>query len=135
MQQFTESLAAWVENLSANSIIMMIMMIFMVIGGVDYIRGNKHGYGKEFEEGFKTMGTLALAIAAIIAIAPSLSEWIRPLVAPIAHAIGADPSIIAGVLLGADMGGYPMAQALAENTAAGKFNGLIVASVMGPTIT
>ena len=52
MQQFTESLAAWVENLSANSIIMMIMMIFMVIGGVDYIRGNKHGYGKEFEEGF-----------------------------------------------------------------------------------
>ena len=43
MQQFTESLTAWGQNLSANSVIMMIMMIFMIIGGVDYIRGNKRG--------------------------------------------------------------------------------------------
>lgn len=49
--------------------------------------------------------------------------------------IGADPSVVAGILLGADMGGYPMATALAENEAVGKFNGLIVASIMGPTIT
>lgn len=135
MQLFLGSLTDWITHISANSIIMMIMMIFMVIGGVDYIRGNKLGYGKEFEEGFKTMGTLAMAVAAIIAIAPCLSQWIRPLVTPIAHAIGADPSVVAGILLGADMGGYPMATALAENEAVGKFNGLIVASIMGPTIT
>ena len=84
MQLFLGSLTDWITHISANSIIMMIMMIFMVIGGVDYIRGNKLGYGKEFEEGFKTMGTLAMAVAAIIAIAPCLSQWIRPLVTPIA---------------------------------------------------
>ena len=97
MQLFLGSLTDWITHISANSIIMMIMMIFMVIGGVDYIRGNKLGYGKEFEEGFKTMGTLAMAVAAIIAIAPCLSQWIRPLVTPIAHAIGADPSVVAGI--------------------------------------
>ena len=135
MQQFTESLTAWGQNLSANSVIMMIMMIFMIIGGIDKLRGNKLGYGKEFDEGFKTMGELVLAVAAIIAIAPFLSKVLEPCVAPIAHMIGADPSVIAGLPLGADMGGYPMASELAETEALGKFNGLIVASVMGPTIT
>ena len=45
MQLFLGSLTDWITHISANSIILMIMMIFMVIGGVDYIRGNKLGYG------------------------------------------------------------------------------------------
>lgn len=135
MQQFTESLTVWIENLSANSVIMMLIMIFMLIGGIDKIRGNKYGYGESFEEGINTIGPLVMVVAAIIAIAPCLAQWIRPAVVPLAHAVGADPSLVAGILLGTDMGGYSMAEALADSTAAGKFNGLIVASIMGPTIT
>ena len=32
MNVFTESLQAWISNLSINSVIMMIMMIFMLVG-------------------------------------------------------------------------------------------------------
>ena len=58
MSVFTESLSAWVSNLSINSVIMMIMMIFMLVGAVDKIMGNKFGYGEQFEEGFNAIGPL-----------------------------------------------------------------------------
>lgn len=45
MSVFTESLQAWFSNISINSVIMMIMMIFMIVGAVDKILGNKFGYG------------------------------------------------------------------------------------------
>jgi len=42
---FTESLSNWISNLSVNTVIIFIMMIFMIVGAVDKIRGNKLGYG------------------------------------------------------------------------------------------
>ena len=51
-QVFVDSIKSWVANLSINSVIMFIMMIFMIVGAVDRIRGNKKGYGEKFEEGF-----------------------------------------------------------------------------------
>ena len=41
MSVFTESITAWVQNISINSVIMMIMMIFMLVGAIDKICGNK----------------------------------------------------------------------------------------------
>ena len=43
MSVFTESLQAWISGISINSVIMLIMMIFMVVGAVDKIMGNKFG--------------------------------------------------------------------------------------------
>lgn len=131
---FVNSLKDWCHSFSINSVIMMVMMIFMAIGGIDKVRGNKWGYGNEFDKGMNTIGTFVPAIAAIIAIAPFVSRIIKPIVLPIANLIGADPSFAAGLLLGADMGGYPLAAALAEDKALGDFNGLIVASIVGPTL-
>ncbi len=61
MNVFIDSVKAWVSGISINSVIMMIMMIFMLVGAVDKIRGNKHGYGEKFEEGFNAIGPLALS--------------------------------------------------------------------------
>ena len=58
MNVFTESLQAWISGLSINSVIMMIMMIFMLVGAVDKIMGNKFGYGEQFDEGFNAIGPL-----------------------------------------------------------------------------
>ena len=69
----TGSLKEWISNLSINSVIMFIMMIFMIVGAIDKIRGNKHGYGEKFEEGFNAMGPLALAMAGVVAAAPVLA--------------------------------------------------------------
>lgn len=70
---FTESIKAWVSGLNINSVIMLIMMIFMIVGAIDRIRGNKLGYGEKFEDGFNAIGGLAIAMAGVYAAAPVLS--------------------------------------------------------------
>ena len=65
-----------------NDIIIYIMVIFMIIGGVDKILGNKFGYGEKFEEGFMAMGSLALAMVGVISLAPVLAKVLRPVVEP-----------------------------------------------------
>lgn len=134
MNVFTESLQAWVSNLSINSVIMMIMMIFMLVGAVDKILGNKFGYGEKFEEGFNAIGPLALSMAGVVAAAPVLAEVLGPIITPIYTAVGADPSMFATTLLACDMGGYPLAMELASNDSFGNFAGLILGTMMGPTI-
>lgn len=131
---FTESIKAWVSSLSINSVIMMIMMIFMVVGAIDKIRGNKLGYGEKFEEGFNAIGALAIAMAGVVAAAPVLSMVLGPIIKPIYTAIGADASMFATTLLACDMGGYPLAMELAADESIGNFSGLILGTMMGPTI-
>lgn len=134
MSVFTESLQAWVSGISINSIIMMIMMIFMIVGAVDKIFGNKHGYGEQFDEGFNAMGPLAIAMAGVVAAAPVLAKLLGPIITPIYTAIGADASMFATTLLACDMGGYPLAMQLAADESIGNFAGLILGTMMGPTI-
>ena len=134
MSVFTESVQAWVSNISINSVIMMIMMIFMIIGAIDKIRGNKLGYGEKFEEGFNAIGPLALSMAGVVAAAPVLSTILGPIITPVYTAIGADASMFATTLLACDMGGYPLAMELAANESIGSFSGLILGTMMGPTI-
>ncbi|QAT43767.1 ethanolamine utilization protein EutH [Aminipila luticellarii] len=130
----TESLQAYVGNLTVNSVIVTIMTIFMLVGAIDKIRGNKLGYGEQFDEGFLAMGPLAIAMAGVVAAAPVLSILLRPIISPIYTLVGADPSMFATTLLACDMGGYPLAMQLAENDTLGNFAGLILGSMMGPTI-
>jgi ethanolamine transporter len=131
---FTDSMKAWVDGLSINSVIMLIMMIFMIVGAVDKIRGNKLGYGEQFEEGFNAMGPLAIAMAGVVAAAPVLAILLKPLIVPIYTAVGADPSMFATTLLACDMGGYPLAMELAADKSVGNFAGLILGTMMGPTL-
>lgn len=117
-----------------NDIIIYIMVIFMIIGGVDKILGNKFGYGEKFEEGFMAMGSLALAMVGVISLAPVLAKVLRPVVEPLYTALGADPAMFATTLLANDMGGYPLAMELAKDPNAGLFAGLILGAMMGPTL-
>lgn len=131
---FTESIGAFFSSLSINSVIMFIMMIFMLVGAIDKIRGNKKGYGEKFDDGFNAMGPLAAAMAGVVAAAPVLCIILKPIIAPIYTVFGADPSMFATTLLACDMGGYPLAMQMAANDSIGNFAGLILGTMMGPTI-
>lgn len=117
-----------------NEIIMFIMVIFMVLGAIDKIIGNKFGLGEKFEEGFMAMGALTLAMVGVVSLAPVLAKVLQPVVVPVFKALGADPSMFATTLLACDMGGYPLAKQMALNPQVGEFAGLILGSMMGPTI-
>ena len=132
---FTESISAWISGISINSVIMLIMMIFMLVGAIDKIRGNKLGYGEKFEDGFNAMGGLAMSMAGVVAAAPVLSMLLGPILKPIYGIFGASPAMFSTTLLACDMGGYPLAMQLAgDDIAIGNFAGLILGTMMGPTI-
>lgn len=120
--------------MAINEIIMWIMVIFMVVGGIDRIRGNKWGYGAKFDEGIMAMGSLALAMVGVISMAPVLAKVLKPIISPVYTFLGADPAMFATTILAEDMGGYQLAIELAGSPEAGKFAGLILGAMMGPTI-
>ena len=68
MEIFTESLQQYLASFSLNKAIMLIMIVFMIVGGIDRIRGNKLGYGEKFLEGFEALGSLAAAMIGMIAL-------------------------------------------------------------------
>ncbi len=137
-----------------STVIMWIMMVFMLVAALDRIFdqfggaeavlgkiglgafGQKiEGAGKQFEEGFMAMGALALAMVGVMAMAPVLAYLLGAIVTPIYTALGANPAMFATTLLALDMGGFPLAKEMAGgDTAAWMYAGVILGSMMGPTI-
>ncbi|OOB80117.1 MAG: ethanolamine utilization protein EutH [Epulopiscium sp. Nuni2H_MBin003] len=120
--------------MSINEIIIYIMVAFAVLGALDYIIGGRFGLGEKFEEGIMAIGALSMSMVGIIALAPVLSNLLEPIIVPLFGVLGADPAMFAGSILANDMGGAPLAAALAIDPQAGEFGGLIVGAMLGPTI-
>ena len=130
------SLAQYFSEFSVSKAIMTILMIFMVVGLADKLRGNKKGYGKQFDEGFMAMGPLALSVLGIVSLSPVLITLLSPVITPVYSAVGASPAMFPSSLLALDMGGYVLATQLAgDNAAIGVYSGIIVASMMGITMS
>lgn len=129
---FLNSVQNIAENFSVNTVIMMVMMFFCAIGGIDKIRGNKLGYGEKFDEAFATLKPLALAMIGIITLVPILQLLLEPIITPVYEFFGASPAMFAGTILPVDSGGYPLAMQLAgENLAIGNFSGVVLGSTFG----
>lgn len=134
-KSFVDSLVSFGKNFSVSSAVMCILVIFMIVGLVDKLRGNKHGYGEKFDEGFNAMGPLALSVVGMVSLAPVLLVILQPLLTPVFNLIGAHPAMFPGSILALDMGGYALAAELAgDNIAVANYGGIIVASTMGITI-
>ena len=120
--------------MSINEIIIYLMVYFAALGAIDRIIGNRFGLGEKFEEGIMAIGALAVSMVGIIALAPVIANLLKPVIVPLFGFLGADPAMFAGSILANDMGGAPLAQALAIDPNAGDFGGLIVGAMLGPTI-
>ena len=114
--------------------IIYLMVVFMALGALDRIFGNRFGLGQEFENGILALGSLGLAMVGIICLAPVLANVLRPVVVPVYRFLGADPAMFAGTILACDMGGGALAAELALSEEAALFGGVIVGSMLGPTI-
>ncbi|MYL42964.1 ethanolamine utilization protein EutH [Virgibacillus salexigens] len=117
-----------------NDIIIVIVVGFLCLGAIDKCFGNKLGYGKQFTDGLMTMGSLTIAMVGIISMAPVLAKLLTPIIAPVYGVIGADPAVFANTILAIDMGGYALAQEMAETPDAGLFAWVFLGTMMGPTI-
>ena len=120
--------------MSAHEIIILIMAVFAAAGALDRIFGGKLGLGDQFEEGIRTMGTLALSMVGIICLAPVLANLLRPVVVPVYTFLGADPAMFAGTLLACDMGGASLAKELTTDPQAAILGGILCGSMLGVTV-
>ena len=68
-----------------NDVILLIVAVGVILGGTDKLMGNRFGLGAKFEEGFQSMGGLALAVAGIVVLAPVLSGWLQPVLRQTRH--------------------------------------------------
>ncbi len=111
------------------------MAIFSMLGALDLILKNRFGLGEEFEKGFKLFSVMALSMIGMIILSPVIGELIKPLL-NIGHKyLGIEPSIIPAMMFANDMGGASLAKSVATDNALGNFNGLIISSMFGCTIS
>ena len=120
--------------MSGHEILIAVMAGFAVLGAVDRVLGNRFGLGEKFEEGILAMGPLGVAMLGVIALAPVLAAVLRPVIAPVFGALGADPAMFAGSLLACDMGGGVLARELTADTDAAALGGIITGSMLGATL-
>ena len=120
---------------SLDKVILYLICIFFVMGGIDYILGNRLELGEKFEEGIKTMGALSLGMIGIYSLSPILADSLAVVFKPIGKIFNIDPSIFTSTFLALDMGGYQIATKLALTENMALFSGIIIAASLGATIS
>ena len=114
-------------------IITYVMLGFAILAGLDRILGNRLGLGAELERGIHMLGPLTLSMAGMLVLAPVIAGMLGGAAASFPEFL--DFSILPASLLANDMGGAPLAVSLAADAQIGAFNGLVVASMMGCTVS
>lgn len=114
--------------------IMWILAIGAVLGGLDYLLKDRFGLGSQFEKGMMMLGPTALSMAGILCLVPLFSKGISVFISPLWMRLGFDPALL-GSVLAIDMGGWQLANELAEDPGVGIYAGLLVSAMLGCTLT
>lgn len=117
------------------NILTILMLAMALLGALDRILGCPLGLGQKFEQGITTLGSLALTMIGMIVLAPAIGAWLGGLFAAVNASGWLDASFIPAMLFANDMGGASLARTVAAESAMGDFNGLVVASMMGCTLS
>lgn len=118
-----------------SKVILLAITVFFLLGGLDYVFGNKFRIGEKFEEGIKTMGTLAIAMTGIYSLSPLLSKAMAVIFIPFSKILSVDASLFPAMFLATDMGAYQLCTAISNDKALGLFSAIILSSMLGCTIS
>lgn len=115
--------------------ISIVIFAFSLLGAVDYIAGNKIGAGKEFQRAFSMFGPMALTMLGMLVIVPAIGVYLVPALEKFYNVFHIDPSVIPAALFANDMGGLPLAQAVAKSEDVGNYSAFIISSMMGAVVS
>ena len=96
-----------------GQIVVYIIMACAIVGAIASIVNEESELGKQFLEGFNSIGAIFLPVAGIMAAAPYLTQLVSNVFGPLFGLVGADPAMAATTFIAVDMGGYQLANALA----------------------
>ena len=106
-----------------------VLLCFALLGALDEGSGGRLGVAEAFRQGLSSMGSLCFSMAGIYCIAvtalPGVAEKAGEAPLPF------DSSLLPGMLLAPDMGGWASAAALASTSELAVYAGLLVASTLG----
>ena len=114
-------------------VVVYIIMICAVAGAVASAIRPESELGQQFVAGIDSIGPIFLPVAGIRAAAPYLTAFVSSVFGPAYGALGADPAMAATTFIAVDMGGYQLADALAQ-TREGWIMAMMTGYMAGATI-
>ncbi len=97
-----------------GNIVIYIIMACAVAGCIASIVKEDSELGNQFLEGINSIGSIFLPVAGIMASAPYLTQFVSKVFGPLYGLVGADQAMAATTFIAVDMGGYQLAEALAQ---------------------
>ncbi|MDR1713434.1 MAG: ethanolamine utilization protein EutH [Coriobacteriales bacterium] len=97
-----------------GQIVVYIIMVCAIIGAIASVIKPESELGQEFVAGIDSIGPIFLPVAGIMAAAPYITAFVSSVFGPAFNFVGADPAMAATTFIAVDMGGYQLADALAE---------------------
>ena len=95
-------------------VVVLIIMACATAGVLASVIKPESGLGQEFVSGIDAIGPIFLPVAGIMAAIPYLTAFITAVFGPVFNLVGADPAMAATTFIAVDMGGYQLADALAQ---------------------
>lgn len=97
-----------------GTVVVYIIMACALVGCIASVIKPESELGQEFVAGIDSIGPIFLPVAGILASAPYLTAFVEFVFGPLYSAVGADPAMAATTFIAVDMGGYQLADALAQ---------------------
>ena len=97
-----------------GTIVVYVIMACAIAGCLASVIKPESELGQQFVAGIDSIGPIFLPVAGIMASAPYLTAFVSAVFGPAYSAVGADPAMAATTFIAVDMGGYQLADALAE---------------------
>lgn len=95
--------------------VVYIIMACALLGVISSIVRPDSELGQQFIAGIDSIGSIFLPVAGIMAAAPYLTAFVSHIFGPLYGSLGADPAMAATTFIAVDMGGYQLADALAQS--------------------
>lgn len=97
-----------------GEVVVYIIMACAIVGCLASVIKPESELGQQFVAGIDSIGPIFLPVAGIMASAPYLTAFVSSVFGSVYGAVGADPAMAATTFIAVDMGGYQLADALAE---------------------
>ena len=97
-----------------GQVVVYIIMACAIVGCFASVFKEDSPLGKEFLAGIDSIGAIFLPVAGIMASAPYLTWYVSQVFGPLYGLVGADQAMAATTFIAVDMGGYQLAEALAQ---------------------
>lgn len=109
----------------------LIMLVFFLLGFLDYITGNHLHIGSGMEKGLGQLGNMAMSVIGFYVFSETIVANNIDAIKNFTSALPFDPSILTSMVLDVTMGGFSVANVIADSPEMVFFSGLLVASGVG----